>query len=526
MITLRDWQRRCLDSIHFQGMLRGVRSLLWAGGCNMLVVVTPGGGKTILALEAARRLANAGRIARVVVVVPSTHLREQWGRQASLMGLELDWRFGNSSPVPVLAGDYAGCVATYQQVMAGPHIFRRMAAERPTLLILDEVHHAGDGLQWGANLHMAFDQVGLRLLLSGTPFRSDDSQIPWVSYRNGVSSADFTYGYAEAVTENVCRPLYFTPVIGEAQWRMGPGEQLREADFTMPLEERFASQRLRAALTADDQAFVRELLTAAHRRLQHYWNQGDLTAGGLCLAMDQAHAQTLAGLLREITGAAPMVVTSDDPDAHRKLATFRKSRIAWVVAVRMVSEGVDIPRLRVLAWCTNIVTELFFHQACGRIARGYADQDAHVFLPADERLLAFARGIGEERSHGLGLPDVGMPLAIVPLDTKREPSEFEALRSRGQLGQTITHPDTAGVVERKHFLRRECAARLATLVKVLERRGTGSVNHYAAVNEELNARQGVPTIDQCTVAQLEQRLALLDAKVNTAAAFQAGGAAC
>ena len=56
-------------------------------------------------------------------------------------------------------------------------------------------------------------------------------------------------------------------------------------------------------------------------------------------------------------------------DGIREDRRFADGDAPWIVAVRMVSEGVDIPRLRVGVYATNTVTELFFRQAVGRLVR-------------------------------------------------------------------------------------------------------------------------------------------------------------
>jgi superfamily II DNA or RNA helicase len=97
-------------------------------------------------------------------------------------------------------------------------------------------------------------------------------------------------------------------------------------------------------------------------------------------------------------------VTSDDPDASDRIAAFAAGRDAWLVAVRMVSEGVDIPRLRVGVYATTVTTDLFFRQAVGRFVRwvpGVRDQRAWLFLPDDPRLRLRAAEIAEQRRHSL-----------------------------------------------------------------------------------------------------------------------------
>ena len=70
----------------------------------------------------------------------------------------------------------------------------------------------------------------------------------------------------------------------------------------------------------------------------------------------------------------------------------------------MVSEGVDIPRLRVGVYATTTTTDLFFRQAVGRFVRweaGVRDQRAWLYIPDDLRLRVRAAEIAEARRHSL-----------------------------------------------------------------------------------------------------------------------------
>lgn len=77
----------------------------------------------------------------------------------------------------------------------------------------------------------AFDTATRRLALTGTPFRSDDSQIPFVTYEEDGegflrSKADFTYGYGEALRDHVVRPVLFMTYSGRMHWRTKTGDEV------------------------------------------------------------------------------------------------------------------------------------------------------------------------------------------------------------------------------------------------------------------------------------------------------------
>lgn len=182
------------------------------------------------------------------------------------------------------------------------------------------------------------------------------------------------------------------------------------------------------------------VLRRAHHRLTAIREHGHAEAGGLVVCMDQSHARGVAELLRRLTGTAPALALSDDPHATAVIADYAGGRKEWIVAVRQVSEGTDIPRLRVGIWATNTSTELFFRQVVGRLVRvipGLPEQDAYLYLPADPQLLGHARGLAEERSHALpGLQGDGDDLPRVPAPTGAE-SDFRALGSTGDQGEVV-----------------------------------------------------------------------------------------
>ncbi len=383
-ITLRPWQREALDRY------------LASDEPDFLTVATPGAGKTTFALAAARHVLSE-RPSRLVVVAPTRHLKEQWADAAERLGIALDpdWKPGDG-----LAADLHGVVTTYQQVgTAGPAL-ARIAADG--MVVLDEVHHAGEERSWGDGVRAAFDGARKRLCLSGTPFRSDTLTIPFVRYDADKAVADVEYGYGEAIADGrVVRPVYFPRFGGEMEW-MAPDGAVLAASFDDPLARTQANQRLRAALSLDGQ-WLPSVLGQAHHRLMKI-RERHPNAGGLVIAIDQDHAHGIAQHLRQVHRVRATVAVSDDPDASGRIARFAASDEPWIVAVRMVSEGVDIPRLRVGVYATTTTTELFFRQAVGRIVRwtpGIRNQRAYLFLPDDVRLRHWGESIAESRRHNL-----------------------------------------------------------------------------------------------------------------------------
>lgn len=370
---------------------------------NFLVTATPGAGKTRFALAAARDLLDAGAITRVIVVCPTSHLRKQWKDAAHKhYDIQLDPTFENGHGA--VAADIHGPVITYQAVARQPLLYRKLAADRRTLVILDEVHHAGEPRTWGEGVREAFEPAVRRLLLSGTPFRSDNNPIPFVQYTPGDdgvlrSNADYAYDYGRALNDGVCRPIAFNALDGQAKWR--DAGVVVEGNLNNEDEEQ-AKRALRTALQPDGQ-WIHSVLRAANDDLTRIREEVP-DAAGLVVAPDQDIARAYAEILYRFTGETAELAISDVADASDVIARFENSTSRWLVAVQMVSEGVDIPRLAVGVYASTFTTRLFFRQVVGRFVRTRGDDDelcASLFLPSIPVLLAHAAEIEQERDHAL-----------------------------------------------------------------------------------------------------------------------------
>jgi superfamily II DNA or RNA helicase len=524
-VRLRPWQKEALDRLD--------RS----GSRDFLTVATPGAGKTTFALTAAVRDLASSPSRRLVVVAPTQHLKVQWAAAAAIFGVHLDhaWTARDGRLPP----DMHGVVVTYQQVAANPAPLRAVASH--CFAVFDEIHHAGEDRAWGDALRIAFDPAGRRLSLSGTPFRSDTQAIPFVRYDDDEAEADYSYGYGEALQDGaVVRPVFFPRINGEMEWTAPDGTRHAHT-FDDPLDAVRAGQRLRTALSLEGE-WLPDVLERADRQLRDV-RRTHPGAGGLVIAMDQEHARGIARVLRERCGVEPVVATSEDPDASARIKRFAESATPWIVAVRMVSEGVDIPRLRVGVYATNTTTELFFRQAVGRLVRwtrGVRGQRAYLFIPDDARLRSWAGSIAEQRRHSLrrrereeqerderpatvsgddeqlslfaAISAVATGDPLLPDDEDAFDEAADATDDE-ELTIALAAPSLpggeahgAGTIPRRELkerLRAWNADRAKTLAQV-----TGRT--HAQVNRELNRMAGVRRISEATVDQLETRLAHAD----------------
>ena len=387
---LRAWQVEALDE-YFKFEQK-----------DFLVSATPGAGKTTFALRLASELLHRHVIDRITVVAPTEHLKTQWADAAHRVGIRLDPKFENRHGHH--ARHYHGVAVTYAQVAVKASVHRNLTLSGRTLVILDEVHHGGDALSWGDAIREAFEPAIRRLCLTGTPFRSDTAPIPFVRYlqnEHGIrtSQTDYGYGYGRALEDGVVRPVLFLSYAGRMRWRTKSGDEM-EARLGDPDTKDVTSQAWRTALDPNGE-WIPAVLRAADRRLTEV-RHAVPDAGGLVIATDQTTARAYAAILEEITGTMPTVVLSDEKAASDRIEKFSQGTDRWMVAVRMVSEGVDVPRLCVGVYATSSSTPLFFAQAIGRFVRARRrGETASVFIPSVPILQGLAAALEKERDHAL-----------------------------------------------------------------------------------------------------------------------------
>lgn len=403
---LRDWQKSFFDRYTNDDKE------------NFLLVATPGAGKTIAALRVAHDLLSSFTVSQIVVVCPTDHLRNQWRGDAAGVGIELNNLETNWADEIVVTSDYVGLITTYAQVMSKVEHLKGYLSRGKTLIIFDEIHHCGDeeNLRWGIAVREAFgpDESGKhrRLLLSGTPFRTDNNPIPFVRYLPLESNtdyleakADYIYGYGDALRDDrVVRRVIFPSWEGKLEWN-ADGKTFN-ASFSDELDPVQSRNRLRTAIYHEGQ-WIKDVIRAANQKLDEVRSLGFENAGGLILAKDQESALSLANVLEEITGEKATVAISNMPDdmkeASKEISSYRDSNKKWIVAVKMVSEGVDIKRLQVMVYATNTLTRTFFRQAVGRVIRWDSkwndlevDQTAWCYAPQDPELVQHMKEIEKE----------------------------------------------------------------------------------------------------------------------------------
>ncbi|WP_425292300.1 DEAD/DEAH box helicase [Corynebacterium mayonis] len=493
---------------------------------DFLAVATPGAGKTTFALTLARALVDSRTVQRIIVVVPTEHLKHQWSDAAKRFGLSLDSAFSNSSAVNPA---FDGIVVTYAQVGMHPFKHRAVASARRTLAILDEIHHAGDAKSWGDGVREAYDDVEHRLALTGTPFRSDDSAIPFVRYEEDgeghlISQADYTYGYSHALADGVVRPVVFLAYSGEAQWKDSAGEEY-SARLGEPLSPEQTARAWKTALDPKGD-WIAAVLQAAHTRLLKL-RAHIPDAGGLVIATNKTTARAYARLLEKISSTPVTVVLSDEAGASERIDEFSASDNEWMVAVRMVSEGVDVPRLAVGVYATSASTPLFFAQAIGRFVRlRRTGESASVFLPSVPVLLRLAEEMELSRDHVLGKPhrESGWSDELLAQANRQhnEPDElagYETIGASAELdslifdGSTYGTATTAGSVEEQDFLGLPGLLDPEQVRTLLQKRQS----------DQLDAREAELKAQKAAERAAKEKAAILGTRIQPKPASQAEG---
>ena len=354
----------------------------------------------------------------------------------------------------------------------------------------------------------------------------------------GMCIPDVSYTYADAVRDGICRPVVFVPYDGALSWQSG--DEVIESSFAdSELSGREASRRYRTAISTELADGLPRILRAADERLTEVRASGHKDAGGLVVTADGGHARRVAAVLKEITGRVPVVVVHTDARAAWPPRAFGAGRERWIVAVNMVSEGVDIPRLRVGVYATAAKTPLMFRQIVGRFVRTLAGRPAehsYLFLPADRLLRSHAAEVETELRHVLRAPPEGDGLGLLDEPPARreseraEPEAFLALnadvapqlalfsggppppvaaaaRPAAAFPPAVAPEPEEPVFRRRRRLRDKRTGLVRTLAGMDGRT-------YREINTWLNRQTKVDSVDAATVEQLERSIELLQAELD------------
>ncbi len=386
---------------------------------HFLINAAPGAGKTIAACSIAKELVAAGHIDRVIVIAPRVEVVRQWAKDFKLVTGRFMGKVTGGDDDKI---DYDVC-ATWAAVQGLQDAFQAVCRSSRVMVICDEHHHAAVEAAWGSGAGSAFAEAKYVIVLTGTPIRSDGKKSVWLAY-DDVGAIDhpeegtYTLTYGEAVDLSYCRPATFHRHEGKFTIDLEDGEQVvvtskQPAKLSPALARLPALQRsldfYRLACAPQYAADRTTPRTDGYQGTMVDWATNKLNdlrhrmpnAGGLVIAPSIEMAEYMVDLIEKMEGERPTLVHSQLPNVENRIESFRYTDKRWIVSVAMISEGVDIARLRVLIYLPNALTELAFRQAIGRVVRTNGPDDdtrAYVIMPSFNTLEAYARRIEEEMS--------------------------------------------------------------------------------------------------------------------------------
>jgi superfamily II DNA or RNA helicase len=378
-MKLRQWQADCVDlALH----------RFSTGQKHFFVLATPGAGKTVMAATVAKELFSKNQIDYVVCFAPSLSVLE--GMRATFSTIL------NRSMHGQLGA--AGGVFSYQYLASSKSADWSFLENNRVLVVFDEIHHcAGDEPEvanaWGREILLNIAKhATLILSMSGTPWRSDSTKISLAKYLEPENTihCDYSYGISEAIKDGVCR----RPMVS-----LIDNDQLKVDEITYgSLGSAIKHSELRYSEVLKSEEAIRYLIATAVKQLV-IARLEQKNAAGLVVASSVEEAVRIQQLLILEFRQSSIMVSYKDPIAHKRINEFRSSCTQWIISIGMVSEGTDIPRLRVCAHLSLIRTELFFRQVLGRILRlipGISNDRGWLFSFAEPSLVEFAERLQQD----------------------------------------------------------------------------------------------------------------------------------
>lgn len=413
-INLRPWQSEAIT-----------KALSWLvkekADRHFLINAAPGSGKTICASVIALKLIELGEVDRVIVIAPRSEVVRQWSEEFKIVtGRHMTKVTGADVEIEDYGVDLCATWGAIQGLLDG---FQQVCKTSKTLVICDEHHHAAVEAAWGKGADGAFSDAKHVLVLSGTPIRSDGQEPIWFAYDdigqiNHPEGGTYTLTYGEAVDFGYCRPITFHRHEGRFSVSLPDGDNIAVsgsdgAELTKELKRIKGLQQaldfyklactpkyLPDGTTPDLNSYQATMLEWCILKLD---DLRDIipNAGGLVIAPNIAVAKYMSDLLERLEGEKPTLVHSQMANAEARIATFKNTDKKWLVSVAMISEGVDIKRLRVLAYLPSAQTELSFRQSMGRVVRSLGENDfsrAYVVMPTHRIFDEYARRVEAEMS--------------------------------------------------------------------------------------------------------------------------------
>lgn len=378
-MKLRIWQQECID----QAMME-----YQAGHSHFLCLATPGAGKTLMASRLAKQLKAKGLIDLVICIAPSVIISEDFKEELEIqLGQKLDGKIGS-----------IGKCMTYQAMLSEIAIWRLFEYYK-VFVIFDEIHHcSGDDTSnsnaWGQKIISEIQgKATFTLALTGTPWRSDCFPITLANYTDkGEVHCNYSYGLTQAITDNVCR----TPIINLIDNDKVTFTQSNNSTQFNSFDALFKESDCSYQSLIESKILIKHILDVADSKLNTL-RKNDFKSGGLIVAASIAHAKIIQQILAKELNEHADLVTYAEPEPTTLIKQYKHSNTKWIISVGMISEGTNIPRLKVCCYLTRVKTELYFRQVLGRILRaGKRNENGYFYMPAEPTLVEYAYRVNED----------------------------------------------------------------------------------------------------------------------------------
>ena len=409
---LRDWQHDCVHTLDVLAA-RGQRDLC--------VMAAPGAGKSRMTVAFLKQMMRQRKAARFIIVTPSKRIRRQWAETVAneldpnVQYKEINGRWPQNATVIVTSYQQLALNARYGETWThtGFDFPSQELQPIPTIVVLDEVHHCAvgaDAQAWGAAVVEAFGPhnkaVRHVLALTGTPLRADKERVAFLRYDSKKLVTDYTYTWREAIASEVIRPIQIVGAMATARWVYNGlvHEHRLTTDQPSPISEQDRARAYASVIKIEHQA-AQTLINNAIDELA-YRRHTVPDAAMIVFASDQKAAADIVEYINrqcasrhDIKRPYAIKVTSEDDDSQAIIDRFRaagREGHKILVAVNMVAEGVDIPRLCVGVYLHSTRdSKPWIEQCVGRLVRMTAtDKGPSTFyIMADSQLKAHTQDV-------------------------------------------------------------------------------------------------------------------------------------
>jgi len=398
MIELREWQSECRK-----------QALKWwetSGDKHFVINAAPGAGKTKMAVVLAADMIQSGEVDKVIVIAPRRKIVNQWTKDFRKITGRHMMKLVETDEIDINELQDDIC-STWQGLSGRGDIIQAICKNHKVMVIADEVHHAALEAAWGLSASSSMESAIRVLALTGTPIRSDGKDSVWLENINQKSGGVYTLSYKTAVEEYFCQAASFHLHKGEFEVvTEGFTTSVSTSGVEIPKEAPSLLRKYMGAQLKQEKlikvptwaedgkpmmdSYHSGMIDWANKKLEEIRSKklgefGVPNAGAIVIAPNIVVAEYFKELIEmKYPGEEVTVVHSGIKNPERKISEFENSDKKWIVSVNMISEGVDIPRLRVMVYIPNATTELYFRQALGRIIRRISKEDnsrAYMVLP-------------------------------------------------------------------------------------------------------------------------------------------------